>query len=78
MIKMTKQLSIDPKDPEAGAFLAMDDSDSDDSIDSGESLEPKILIEETLLDGLSNWLDRLFEGTTHRYSINYWPDFPIR
>ena len=27
------------------------------------------------LDGLSNWLDRLFEGTTQRYYINYWPDF---
>lgn len=29
-----------------------------------------------LLEGLPNWLDRLFEGTTHRYYINYWPEFP--
>lgn len=30
---------------------------------------------EFALNGLSNWLDRLFEGTTQRYYINYWPDF---
>jgi len=30
-----------------------------------------------LLDGLQNWLDRLFEGSTYRYHINYWPEFPI-
>nr|CAG4646174.1 EOG090X049L [Macrothrix elegans] len=27
------------------------------------------------LPGLSIWLDRLFEGSTQRYYINYWPDF---
>ena len=35
--------------------------------------EPVVL--DRMLDGLSNWLDRLFEGSTHRYYINYWPDF---
>lgn len=35
-----------------------------------------ILFEEQLLEGLSNWMDRLFEGTTVRYHINYWPDWP--
>jgi len=33
-----------------------------------------IVFEEHLLDGLSNWLDRLFEGTTQRYHIQYWPE----
>lgn len=33
------------------------------------------LVIEKMLDGLSNWLDRLFEGSTHRYYVNYWPDF---
>lgn len=51
------------------------DSDSDDY---GGDLDEKILLEENLLDGLSNWLDRLFEGSTHRYYINYWPDFPTK
>lgn len=37
--------------------------------------EPQIISEDNLLDGLSNWLDRLFEGTTQRYYVNYWPDF---
>ncbi|XP_055616645.1 dnaJ homolog subfamily C member 16 [Toxorhynchites rutilus septentrionalis] len=73
MMKMTRQLSTMPSDPEAGAFLGMDTSDSETSI--SDISEPKILLEENLLDGLPNWLDRLFEGTTHRYYINYWPDF---
>ncbi|OQR69755.1 dnaJsubfamily C member 16-like [Tropilaelaps mercedesae] len=33
-----------------------------------------ILFEEHLLDGLSLWLDKLFEGTTKRYYIQYWPE----
>ncbi|XP_050431236.1 dnaJ homolog subfamily C member 16 isoform X2 [Adelges cooleyi] len=32
---------------------------------------------ENLLDGLPMWLDRLFEGSTTRYQINYWPDFKV-
>ncbi|XP_053688060.1 dnaJ homolog subfamily C member 16 isoform X2 [Sabethes cyaneus] len=73
MMKMTRQLSTLPSDPEAGAFLGLDSSDSEAS--TSDISEPKILLEENLLDGLPNWLDRLFEGTTHRYCINYWPDF---
>ncbi|XP_058820805.1 dnaJ homolog subfamily C member 16 isoform X2 [Topomyia yanbarensis] len=73
MMKMTRQLSSLPSDPEAGAFLGMESSDSEAS--TSDVSEPKILLEENLLDGLPNWLDRLFEGTTHRYYINYWPDF---
>ena len=72
MIQIAKHLSFKPNDPEAGAFLGLDSDDSDPSLDNSE---PKILLEENLLDGLSNWLDRLFEGTTHRYFVNYWPDF---
>ena len=37
-----------------------------------------MLFQGNLLDGLPNWLDRLFEGTTHRYCINYWPDFTCK
>lgn len=75
MLKMTRQLVRRNDDPEAGAFLGME-SGSDDSEIS--EYEPKILLEENLLDNLSNWLDRLFEGTTHRYYVNYWPDFPTK
>jgi hypothetical protein len=42
---------------------------------NGLRLRAKRASTEFALDGLSNWLDRLFEGTTQRYSINYWPDF---
>ena len=35
------------------------------------------IFEDQLLDGLQAWLDRLFEGSTYRYHINYWPEFPI-
>lgn len=33
-----------------------------------------IVFEEHLLDGLPNWLDRLFDGTTQKYHIQYWPE----
>ncbi|KAF2899439.1 hypothetical protein ILUMI_06735 [Ignelater luminosus] len=56
------------KDCEAAAFIGFN-SDSSESDD-------EILLEGNLLDGLPNWLDRLFEGTTKRYHINYWPEFP--
>nr|CAG4643131.1 EOG090X049L [Ilyocryptus agilis] len=34
-----------------------------------------LVTDETALDGFPNWLDRLFEGSTQRYYINYWPEF---
>ncbi|KAF5291126.1 hypothetical protein FQA39_LY14368 [Lamprigera yunnana] len=55
-------------DLEAAAFIGFNS-------ESSESDE-EILLEGNLLDGLSNWLDRLFEGTTQRFHLNYWPDFP--
>ena len=77
MLQMAKRLSYEHGDPEAGAFLGLE---SDDSSDQATDIldDSKILLEENLLDGLSNWLDRLFEGSTHRYFINYWPDFPTK
>ena len=36
----------------------------------------KPIHQEELLDGLPLWLDRLFEGSTMRYYINFWPEFP--
>ncbi|CAG9760162.1 unnamed protein product [Ceutorhynchus assimilis] len=59
------------KDCESGAFIGFNSEDS-------ESESEEILLQGSLLDGLSNWLDRLFEGTTQRYHINYWPEFPIK
>lgn len=41
-------------------------------------VENNKISEENLLAGLSNWLDRLFEGMTDRYYINYWPDFSTK
>lgn len=76
MLQMTKTLSYDGDDLETGAFLneESDEFESTDHLDLGA----KILLEENLLDGCSNWLDRLFEGSTHRYFINFWPDFPTK
>ncbi|KAJ8928464.1 hypothetical protein NQ314_018969 [Rhamnusium bicolor] len=65
-----KAKKLDEKDCESGAFIGFDS----DSSDNGE----EVLLQESLLDGLPNWLDRLFEGTTKRYHINYWPEFPIK
>lgn len=59
---------LENRDCEAAAFIGFDS-------DSSES-EDEVLLQSNLLDGLPNWLDRLFEGTTRRYHINYWPEFP--
>lgn len=75
MLQMTKTLSYEYDDLETGAFL---NDESDESTSDHADLSAKILLEENLLDGLSNWLDRLFEGSTHRYFINFWPDFPTK
>jgi len=68
------------------AFIGFEESESEnDDIEAGnlirqESLETEderlnnIIFEEHLLDGLAGWLDKLFEGTTQRYHIQYWPD----
>lgn len=79
LIKMTRDLSASRADPEAGAFLSMDGEESDESDQyANGDVDANILLEENLLDGLSNWLDRLFEGTTQHYYVNYWPDFPTK
>ena len=66
--------------------MGFDDESSDDSdtdIEAGGQdlidrqtgdIDDEIVFEEHLLDGLSNWLDRLFEGSTQRYHIQYWPE----
>ena len=75
-----------------GGFLGFSDSDdSDTNMDiehgprnslslhpTGDSSSPGIIFTNHLLDNLSNWLDRLFEGSTHRYHVNYWPEFPFK
>ncbi|XP_066997779.2 dnaJ homolog subfamily C member 16 [Anabrus simplex] len=88
MVKMTKHFS-NASDTAKGAFMGFDSSESDDTETSDYeqgyrkmeegALSDKysnVVFQCNLLDGLPNWLDRLFEGTTHRYYINYWPDFP--
>lgn len=74
----------------AGAFMGFD-SDFEDESNSDTDIEcqrkttaPFLdtpdhlpIFEDQLLDGLQMWMDRLFEGSTYRYHINYWPEFPI-
>ncbi|XP_041977353.1 dnaJ homolog subfamily C member 16 [Aricia agestis] len=74
MSRMTRSLGGRARDPEAGAFIGFttDPDSSDDDYD------PPLLLQENLLDGLENWLDRLFEGSTHRYYVNYWPDMTTK
>lgn len=35
--------------------------------------EPFVLLEETLMDNFSDWLERLFAGRASRYYVKYWP-----
>jgi len=72
----------------SGAFMGFDSEESDEGemdveaaatkpapvLDSPDHLP---IFEDQLLDGLQNWMDRLFEGSTYRYHVNYWPEFPI-
>ena len=56
------------------------DSDSEDEHDLGlrrRVIDNEPITTEELLDGLPLWLDRLFEGSTQRYYISYWPEFPV-
>lgn len=70
-------------DGAAGEFIGFEDSNSDSENSDVEAAKlnkndadiyGSIVFEEHLLDGLPNWLDRLFEGSTRRYYIQYWPD----
>uniref|UniRef100_A0A915KJ04 Uncharacterized protein n=1 Tax=Romanomermis culicivorax TaxID=13658 RepID=A0A915KJ04_ROMCU len=70
-----------------GSFLGFDDdenfglSDEENDSDSereAEQMRQKILNKKSLnldelLDGLPNWLDRLFEGSSRRYYVQQWP-----
>ncbi|CAH0702061.1 unnamed protein product [Spodoptera exigua] len=77
MSRMTRSLGeTGTFDPEAGAFIGF--HTSPDSSSADEATDPPVLMQENLLDGLENWLDRLFEGSTHRYYINYWPDMTTK
>jgi len=67
-LKNTQKLLDANEDPEIGTFLKRDFSEESES-------EPNILLEDNLLNGLDNWLERLFDGRTQKYYINYWPDF---
>ncbi|RVE54952.1 hypothetical protein evm_000319 [Chilo suppressalis] len=77
MSRMTRSLggAGEGADPEAGAFIGFH-TEPDSSSD--EVNDPPVLLQENLLDGLENWLDRLFEGSTHRYYVNYWPDMTTK
>lgn len=66
----------------SASFIGFEDTTSESDlsdIEQGHRQEngktDEVIYVEHLLDGLPNWLDRLFEGMTHRYFLNYWPDF---
>jgi len=70
----------------SGSAMGFDEnSDSEQEIDPEQNVRRRIPgngenrqnLQEHLLDGLPLWLDRLFEGSTQRYYINYWPEFPV-
>ncbi|XP_044593084.1 dnaJ homolog subfamily C member 16 [Cotesia glomerata] len=76
MERITKQMSHRSEDAEAGAFIGFDNSS--DSEMSQDEIKNDVIKQDKLLEGLPNWLDRLFEGTTQRYHVNYWPDFTAK
>ncbi|XP_076663980.1 dnaJ homolog subfamily C member 16 l(3)80Fg isoform X2 [Andrena cerasifolii] len=76
MERMTKQLTRRTDDAEAGAFIGFDSSNESDL--SEDETGNNVLYQDNLLDGLPMWLDRLFEGLTHRYYVNYWPEFTAK
>ncbi|XP_070072582.1 dnaJ homolog subfamily C member 16 isoform X2 [Drosophila takahashii] len=71
ILKITKILSNTKEDPEIGTFLEGGYSEESEA-------ESNILMEDNLLNSLDNWLERLFDGKTQKYYINYWPDFTTK
>jgi DnaJ family protein C protein 16 len=72
----------------SGAFMGFDSEDevseNETDVERANAPAPVLdspdhlpIFEDQLLDGLQNWMDRLFEGSTYRYHVNYWPEFPI-
>ena len=70
----------------SGSFIGFEDDSSSDDADPEQTIRrrraafneiPTPRNPDNLLDGLHLWLDRLFEGSTQRYYINHWPEFPI-
>ncbi|XP_041673653.1 dnaJ homolog subfamily C member 16 [Drosophila eugracilis] len=71
ILKITKILLDPTEDPEVGTFLERGYSEESEA-------ESNILLEENLLNSLDNWLERLFDGRTQKYYINYWPEFTTK
>lgn len=51
-----------------------DDSSTDDEKIAEETEESTPIFEENLLDGLANWMDRVFDGSVRRIRVKEWPD----
>ena len=64
----------------SGKFLGLEADGSDESDSEEETkrqremMEKKELKLEELLEGLPNFLDRLFEGSVRRYYVPEWPE----
>jgi len=71
ILKITKILMNTKEDPEVGTFLEGGYSEESDT-------DSNILLEDNLLNSLDYWLERLFDGRTQKYYINYWPDFTTK
>ncbi|GFN76092.1 Dnaj-like protein subfamily c member 16 [Plakobranchus ocellatus] len=50
------------------------DSDSDSSGGEGRAREEDVLFEDELLNGLSLWMDRVFDGSVKKVRLGYWPE----
>ncbi|VEL43743.1 unnamed protein product [Protopolystoma xenopodis] len=62
----------------SGVHCSDDDGDTDcsssnEDYSEGGAYFPGPLLESELLDGLSNWLDRLYEGSLRRFHVEQWP-----
>ena len=65
-----------------GLSMGSDSGNMDDEMEirqrrSDDTFSEVTMAEESLLDGLPMWLDRLFEGTTRRYHVDLWPEMPL-
>ncbi|KAH8869330.1 DnaJ likeubfamily C member 16 [Schistosoma japonicum] len=54
-------------------FNQSNDNDNRSHLKSRHQVTDGALFESELLDGLCNWLDRLFEGSLPRYNVTEWP-----
>nr|XP_027194543.1 dnaJ homolog subfamily C member 16-like [Dermatophagoides pteronyssinus] len=71
----TNENSSEESDVESGMLVRNQNTTNGNNVSDLSSIDNNdVIFENNLLNGLPNWLDKLFDGSTTRYYINFWPE----